>query len=366
MANSKIKLIKWDAKVLVTGGAGFIGSALVRALISKYSCEVVTVDKLGYASAIEGLAEVMKHPRHRLEVLDITDQVAIDKFIKAEKPDVIFHLAAETHVDRSIDSPNEFFRSNILGSFCLLESVRSYLSTVSGKKLDKFRFLHVSTDEVFGSLGFDGSFSEDSPYNPTSPYSATKASADHLARAWYNTYRLPIVLTHCTNNYGPFQFPEKLVPLMVSNAILGLPLTSSGDGLTVREWIHVEDHERGLICVTRGGELGQSYNIGAREEINNLNLVNLICDILDEILPRAERNSYKTLIQLVEDRPCHDRRYSINTEKIKVELGWQPTISLKSGLRETIQWYTNNREWSDKIRDNVYKGERLGLKAGRS
>ncbi len=359
--NTHEDLSNWDSTVLVTGGAGFIGSALVRHLISTTGCRVVSVDKLGYASSYEALAEVNGNLRHRLEVLDICNQDALTKLIHEEEPEAIFHLAAESHVDRSIDGPAEFLRSNVVGTFSLLESARKYLASATKEQKEKFRLLHVSTDEVFGELGKNGRFSETTPYNPRSPYSATKAASDHLVRSWHSTYKLPVVLTNCSNNYGPYQFPEKLIPLLIGQALSGAPLPIYGDGSNIRDWIYVDDHVKGLILVLREGRTGESYNIGANQEISNYNLANMICGILDELLPGSGHVPHKNLIEFVTDRPGHDFRYSIDVTKISIELSWKAEILLEQGLRQTVKWYLDNREWRSKIHEKAYKGQRLGL-----
>ncbi|MFO7803950.1 MAG: dTDP-glucose 4,6-dehydratase [Desulfovermiculus sp.] len=364
--------------ILITGGAGFIGSAVVRQYIEHTDCTVINVDKLTYAGNLESLGSALDHPMHVFEQADISDRQAMEKIIQAHQPDAIMNLAAESHVDRSIDEPAEFIQTNILGTYTLLEAARSYWSQLSEKKRSSFRFLHISTDEVFGSLGNEGLFSEDSPYDPSSPYSASKASSDHLVRAWHRTYNLPTLITNCSNNYGPYQFPEKLIPLMILNALEEKPLPVYGKGENIRDWLYVEDHASALRLVLDKGRSGETYNIGGHCEKTNIEVVTAICDILQELMPPssliAHRSSldtqysllgthYSSLITFVPDRPGHDLRYAIDASKIQQELGWQPQETFASGLRKTVQWYLENLDWCRRVQDGTYQRERLGLEA---
>ena len=348
---------------LVTGGAGFIGSAVVRALIGTTGHRVINVDKLTYAGNLASLAEVATNPRHVFVQADICDTPAMQRLFAEHRPDVVMHLAAESHVDRSIDGPAEFIRTNVVGTSVLLEVVRRYWKGLQEREPDKaagFRFHHVSTDEVYGDLaGPQGLFSESTAYAPSSPYAASKAGADHLVRAWQRTYGLPTLITNCSNNYGPYHFPEKLIPLMILNALAGKPLPVYGDGQQVRDWLYVEDHARALIRVASDGRVGETYNIGGHNEKTNLDVVEAICDLLQERVP-AER-SYRDLITFVDDRPGHDRRYAIDAGKIARELGWVPHETLESGLRKTVEWYLVNPHWWRRVQDGRYQGQRLGL-----
>ncbi|HEY5811009.1 MAG TPA: dTDP-glucose 4,6-dehydratase [Povalibacter sp.] len=347
-------------RVLVTGGAGFIGSALVRYLLNEQNASVVNVDKLTYAGS--GATDLMDHQAsYRLEVADIADRERIGDLLRRHQPQAIMHLAAETHVDRSIDRPDDFIATNLVGTFALLEETRAYWKSLGEASRAQFRFLHVSTDEVFGSLGADGAFTEESRYQPNSPYAASKAGADMLVRAWHRTYGIPVVVTNCSNNYGPWQFPEKLIPLMILKALAGQPLPVYGSGENVRDWLHVEDHARALFTVLRAGQVGETYNIGGGAERRNIDVVGTLCDILDELLPDSSHRPHSRLIKFVADRPGHDHRYAIDDSKLRRELAWKPLETFESGLRNTVRWYLENREWWEKIRSNNYTGERLGL-----
>jgi dTDP-glucose 4,6-dehydratase len=335
-------------KMLVTGGAGFIGSALVRHLILNTDHVVVNVDKLTYAGHLGSLAAVLDHPRHAFVRLDVCDGPGLARVLSEHRPDAILHLAAESHVDRSIDTPAAFVQTNVMGTCTLLEAARAHWNGLDGAARAAFRLLHVSTDEVYGDLGDDpGRFTEDSPHAPNSPYAASKAGADHLVRAWHRTYGLPVLLTHCSNNYGPFQFPEKLIPLMIRNALEGRPLPVYGQGLQVRDWLYVDDHVRALLSVLQGGQPGRSYNIGGNQERRNLQVVQAICELLEELAPRHPPGvaRYADLITHVTDRPGHDRRYAIDAGRIADELGWTPQENFASGLRKTVIWYLAHRDW---------------------
>lgn len=343
-------------KLLVTGGAGFIGSAVVRLAISR-GHTVVNVDALTYAACLENVASVTDHPRYAFVKADIRDRTAMDSVLNDHQPDVVMHLAAESHVDRSIDGPGAFVETNINGTYTLLEAARVYWSDKG--KPDSFRFHHISTDEVFGSLGETGLFTEDSPYDPRSPYSASKAASDHLVRAWSETYGLPVVLTNCSNNYGPFHFPEKLIPVVILNALAGKKLPIYGTGANVRDWLYVEDHADALLLVAAEGRVGRSYNIGGNNERSNLDLVHEICAILDKLRPRPQ-GSYSEQISFVPDRPGHDARYAIDASRIRDELGWQPSVTLSQGLHSTVQWYLDNPDWWQALQKRNGVGERLG------
>lgn len=350
-------------KILVTGGAGFIGSALIRYLVNDTEHSILNLDKLTYAGNMESLIEVESSTRYRTVVGDIADASLVSAVLADFQPDAIMHLAAESHVDRSIDSPSDFIQTNIVGTLVLLEAARYYLEQQPTGKKSNFRFHHISTDEVFGSLGETGYFQETTAYDPSSPYSASKASSDHLVRAWHRTYGLPVVITNCSNNYGPFQFPEKLIPLIIENAINGSPLPVYGDGSQIRDWLYVDDHVRALLCVVINGRVGETYNIGGNNELTNLKVVEKICELLDARLPRdsAFGNSYKDLISFVDDRPGHDQRYAIDSTKISKELDWSPQESFDTGLRKTVDWYLSNRLWSARVADGSYQQDRLGL-----
>lgn len=346
-------------KILVTGGAGFIGTSVVRHLLAAGHA-VVNLDKLTYAGSNPPLGALAAPGRYALEVADIADRAAVERVIHAHAPDAVMHLAAETHVDRSIDRPDEFIATNLVGTFTLLEVARAWWQRLGGEAKARFRFHHISTDEVFGSLGPEGRFTEETPFRPNSPYAASKAGADHLARAWQRTFGLPVVTTNCSNNYGPWQFPEKLIPLMILNAIDGKPLPVYGAGANVRDWLYVGDHAAALALVLERGRLGETYNIGGGEERTNIEVVRLLCALLDEALPQSPHRPHRKLIAYVEDRPGHDLRYAIDDSKLRREFGWRPSESLESGLRKTVRWYLDNRAWWEPIRAGVYRGERLG------
>jgi dTDP-glucose 4,6-dehydratase len=346
--------------LLITGGAGFIGSNLVQFALDHSSDRLVIVDKLTYAGSLLNLERPLKDPRVSFVRADIADGDAMTRVFAEHRPDAVLNLAAETHVDRSIDSPRPFVDTNIVGAFVLLETARAFAAGLEPAARAAFRFLHVSTDEVYGTLGPSGEFSEDTAYAPNSPYAASKASADHLVRAYFHTYGLAVLITNCSNNYGPFQFPEKLIPLMILNAAEGRALPIYGDGGNVRDWLHVEDHCEGILLVLAKGRAGEKYNIGGGAERTNLEIVDRICDTLDELRPSAAgRRSLKTFVP---DRPGHDRRYAIDASKIRKELGWSPRHTFESGLRETIQWYLEHREWCGQVQAGRYERERLGLK----
>lgn len=348
-------------KVMVTGGAGFIGSAVCRHLVGDRDDAVVNVDKLTYAASLSSLSSVDSNPRYAFVRADICDGDTMLSVMRRHAVDAVMHLAAESHVDRSIDGPAAFIQTNILGTYSLLEAARQYFSELEGETRQRFRFHHISTDEVFGDLPFDASkFSEATPYAPSSPYSASKASSDHLVRAWHHTYGLPVVISNCSNNYGPFHFPEKLIPLNVINALEEKPLPVYGRGENVRDWLHVEDHARALALVLERGRIGESYNIGGNSERTNLAVVEMICDIVDEYRPRADGRSRRDLINFVADRPGHDRRYAIDTSKVERELGWKPARTFEEGLRETVAWYLSHEDWWRPIREKTYSGNRLG------
>ncbi|MFD1803855.1 dTDP-glucose 4,6-dehydratase [Mixta tenebrionis] len=349
---------------LVTGGAGFIGSAVVRHLIQQTEHRVVVVDKLTYAGNLSSLADVAQSERFAFEKVDICDRAALDRVMAHYQPDYIMHLAAESHVDRSIDSSWPFMETNIIGSWQMLEAARHYWRGLSAERQAAFIFHHISTDEVFGDLhGSDDFFTETTPYAPSSPYSASKASSDHLVRAWMRTYGLPVIVTNCSNNYGPRHFPEKLIPLMIISALAGKPLPVYGDGGQVRDWLYVEDHARALVTVVTQGKAGETYNIGGHNEQRNIDVVEALCDLLDELAPAKPAGiaRFRELIAFVADRPGHDRRYAIDAGKIERELGWRPQETFASGLRKTVLWYLNNESWWRSILDGSYQGERLGL-----
>jgi dTDP-glucose 4,6-dehydratase len=324
---------------------------------------VVNVDKLTYAATPDALAAVEHDPRYAFEKIDICDGAALRRVFAEHRPDAVMHLAAESHVDRSIDSPAVFIETNVVGTYTLLEVALAYWQELDGAARDRFRFHHISTDEVYGSLGETGLFTEETPYQPNSPYSASKAASDHLARAWHHTFGLPMVASNCSNNYGPYQFPEKLVPLMTINALQGVPLPVYGRGANVRDWLYVEDHARALWSILTQGRLGETYNVGGESEMRNLDLVGMICDVVDELAPRPGADPRRELITFVEDRPGHDLRYAIDTTKIRAALGWAPRESLASGLRRTVAWYLENPDWWSKTREDRYDGSRLGLGA---
>ncbi|MEF8939451.1 MAG: dTDP-glucose 4,6-dehydratase [Salinivenus sp.] len=329
--------------LLVTGGAGFIGSAVVRHLVEQTDTTVVTVDKLTYAGHRENLAPVMDHPRHHFEQVDIADAAAVRRLFETYEPRGVLHLAAESHVDRSIDGPAAFVQTNVVGTQVLLEAARTYWAEQG--EPEGFRFLHVSTDEVYGELGETGAFTEETPYDPSSPYSASKAGADHLVRAWHRTYDLPVLITNCSNNYGPYQHPEKLIPVVILNAVGGEPIPVYGDGKNVRDWLYVVDHVRALLRVFEEGRVGETYNVGGHQEKENIAVVHQICDILDDRRPGAVDERHRSLITFVEDRPGHDWRYAIDPSKIENELGWAPQVGFEEGLRRTVRWYLEHRDW---------------------
>lgn len=349
-------------KVIVTGGAGFIGSALVRYLIRATDASVTVIDKLTYAANLESLKPVSDSSRYKLIVKDICDADAMRYIFLEERPDYVMHLAAESHVDRSISGSRKFMETNIMGTYSLLEAARAYYGTLDAGGQDRFRFLHVSTDEVYGSLGPEGLFEETTPYDPSSPYSASKAASDHLAKAWHRTYGLPLVVSNCSNNYGPYHFPEKLIPLMILNGLDGRQLPVYGDGSNIRDWLYVDDHARALWVIVTKGRLGETYNVGGRNERTNLDVVHTICDALDELVP-AERPR-RELIRFVQDRPGHDHRYAIDATKLESELGWRAEENFDSGILKTVQWYLENQHWWQPLRQSVYSGERLGLIPG--
>jgi len=345
-------------KILVTGGAGFIGSAVVRLAVER-GHEIINLDALTYAACLENVADAAKSPNYTFVKADIRDRAALDEVFNTHKPDAVMHLAAESHVDRSIDGPGDFIETNITGTYNMLEAARSYWQAQG--RPDTFRFHHISTDEVFGSLGAEGQFTETTPYDPRSPYSASKASSDHLVRAWAETYGLPVVLTNCSNNYGPYHFPEKLVPVVILNALAGKPLPIYGKGDNIRDWLYVEDHADALLLVLDKGELNRSYNIGGENERTNLELVKTICSILDRLRPAA--TPYAEQIEFVTDRPGHDARYAIDPTRISEELGWHPSVTVEEGLEKTVQWYLDNEDWWRALQNRDGIGERLGTKA---
>ncbi|MBC7005659.1 dTDP-glucose 4,6-dehydratase [Photobacterium sp. BZF1] len=350
-------------KVLITGGAGFIGSAVVRHIIENTNDTVINVDKLTYAGNLESLLSVSVSNRYTFEQVDICDRVALDRLFEQYQPDAVMHLAAQSHVDRSIDGPAAFIETNIVGTYTLLEATRSYWNKLSGESKKAFRFHHISTDEVYGDLaGTDDLFTETTPYEPSSPYSASKASSDHLVRAWLRTYDLPTIVTNCSNNYGPYHFPEKLIPLMILNAIKGKQLPVYGNGMQVRDWLFVEDHAQALYKVVTEGEVGETYNIGGHNEKANIEVVKTICELLEELAPNKPEGvtQYSDLITYVTDRPGHDVRYAIDASKIERELGWKPEGTFETGLRKTVEWYLENKEWWSRVLNGSYAGERLG------
>lgn len=348
-------------KLLITGGAGFIGSAVIRKAIAN-GFTVVNVDKLTYAGNLDSLESVKNSPKYSFERHDICNREAMETIVSKFQPDAIMHLAAESHVDRSIDGPSDFINTNIIGTFTLLEVARKYYHSLPDARKSTFKFHHISTDEVFGSLGDKGFFREDTAYQPNSPYSASKASSDHLVRAWHHTYKLPVVITNCSNNYGPYQFPEKLIPLVILNALEGKPLPVYGKGDNVRDWLYVDDHADALLLVLKKGRIGESYNIGGYNEKQNIEVVRTICKILDELKPNDKIGRRESLIKFVADRPGHDQRYAIDAGKIDKELGWKPRETFETGLNNTVKWYVENQNsWCKRVQDGSYQRERLGL-----
>ena len=345
-------------RILVTGGAGFIGSAVCRHFVLDLGYEVVALDKLTYAGNLASLAPIASNPKFKFEKTDICDSIAVRNAFASHLPDAIVHLAAETHVDRSISAADVFVQTNVVGTFVLLEAAREYVKAEQ-RPISDFRFVHVSTDEVYGSLSEAGLFSEETPYNPSSPYSATKAASDHIAKAWHRTYGLPVIVSNCSNNYGPYQFPEKLIPLMVLNALDGVPLPVYGSGSNIRDWLYVEDHARALGLILTGGLPGQTYNVGGRNERSNIDVVKQICSCMDEAVETGSRHD--RLIRFVTDRPGHDQRYAIDASKLENELGWRAQETFESGLKKTVRWYLERPDWWKPLREKVYRGERLGL-----
>jgi len=350
-------------RILVTGGAGFIGSAVIRHIMSNTESALINVDKLTYAGNRETLAQFESDPRYTFEQADICDAQRVKQLLDEHRPDAIMHLAAESHVDRSIDGPSDFINTNIVGTFVLLDAAREYWRAMSAEEQKTFRFHHISTDEVFGSLGAEGLFCETTAYQPNSPYSASKAASDHLVRAWHHTYGLPTVVSNCSNNYGPYQFPEKLIPVVIHKALGGEAIPIYGKGENVRDWLHVEDHADALYTIVSRGLPGETYNVGGNAELSNLELVHSICSILDDIRPRSDGQAHKSAIEFVTDRPGHDLRYAIDATKIEQELGWTPGHTLESGLRNTVSWYLENEKWVQSVLDGTYQVERLGMSA---
>lgn len=350
-------------RVIVTGGAGFIGSAVCRGLIARPEWHVLNLDKLTYAANLSALASIEANPRYRFVQGDICDRVLVDRLLDEFKPDGVLNLAAESHVDRSITGSADFVHTNIVGSHTLLESALAYWDKLGAAAKDAFRFLHVSTDEVYGSLGATGLFTEETPYDPRSPYSSSKAASDHLASAWHHTYGLPVLISNCSNNYGPFQFPEKLVPLIILNGLEGKPLPVYGDGQNIRDWLFVDDHVEAMRKILEQGRPGQTYNVGGRNERTNLQVVHEICDLLDELAPDATIPNRRDLVRFVTDRPGHDRRYAIDATKLETELGWKAAKPFEIGMRATVSWYLERRDWWRPIRERRFSGERLGLRS---
>ncbi|MDM1755036.1 dTDP-glucose 4,6-dehydratase [Acinetobacter towneri] len=349
-------------KILVTGGAGFIGSAVIRHIIQNTNNHVLNIDKLTYAGNLESLKEIDQYPNYEFKQIDICDTEQITAAIDAFQPNAIMHLAAESHVDRSIDGPAAFIQTNIVGTYTLLEAARKYWMGLDAEAQQNFRFHHISTDEVYGDLeGTTDLFTETTSYAPSSPYSASKASSDHLARAWHRTYGLPVIVTNCSNNYGPYHFPEKLIPLVILNALDAKPLPVYGNGQQIRDWLFVEDHARALYKVVTEGVVGETYNIGGHNEKQNIEVVKTICKILDELKPQTNGQAYESLITFVKDRPGHDLRYAIDATKIQNELGWTPTETFETGIRKTVEWYLNNLDWCHRVQDGSYQRERLGV-----
>lgn len=351
-------------RILVTGGAGFIGSAVVRHIIADTNNSVLVVDKLTYAGNLESLTPVADNERYAFEQVDICNRSELDRVFAQYQPDYVMHLAAESHVDRSIDGPADFIETNIVGTYTMLEAARQYWNGLEASRKEAFRFHHISTDEVYGDLhGTDDFFTETTPYAPSSPYSASKASSDHLVRAWLRTYGFPTIVTNCSNNYGPYHFPEKLIPLIILNALAGKPLPVYGNGAQIRDWLYVEDHARALYLVVTEGAIGETYNIGGHNERQNIDVVKTVCALLEELVPNKPEGveHYADLITYVTDRPGHDMRYAIDAAKIERELGWRPQETFESGIRKTVQWYLANKSWWKRVQDGSYAGERLGL-----
>lgn len=346
---------------LVTGGAGFIGGNFVLGLMARPDIKVINLDALTYAGNLDTLASVMDNPNHVFVEGNIGDRKLVAALLKEHQPDCVVNFAAESHVDRSIDSPDDFIHTNVVGTFELLESARAHWHDLEGAAKENFRFLHVSTDEVYGSLGPTGYFTETTPYAPNSPYSASKAAADHLVRAYHHTYGLPVLTTNCSNNYGPYHFPEKLIPLIIHKSLAGQPLPVYGDGQQVRDWLYVEDHCRAIECVLEKGKVGEVYNVGGHNEMKNLEVVKVICDLLDELVPDPKHHPRTSLITFVKDRPGHDQRYAIDAGKLESELGWTPQETFESGIRKTVRWYLDHPEWVERVTSGAYRGERLGL-----
>lgn len=348
-------------KVLITGGAGFIGSNLVHYLVENKLADVINVDKLTYAGNLLSLKQIEKESNYHFEKADICDQQAIRNIFNQYAPDIVMHLAAESHVDRSIEGPSEFLNTNIMGTYNLLEISYQYWKTLKDEKKDKFRFLHISTDEVFGSLGREGIFTERTAYDPRSPYSASKASSDHLVRAWQHTYGFPALITNCSNNYGPYQYPEKLIPVIILNALQGKSIPVYGKGENIRDWLYVEDHVKALWLIINKGTIGETYCIGGNNEQRNIDVANMICELLDELNVNPKVSSHSDLITFVEDRPGHDLRYAIDATKIKRELGWQPEHSFREGFRDTVKWYLDNLQWCSQVLGGKLDLDRIGL-----
>ena len=345
-----------NKNILVTGGAGFIGSAVIRYLINETNSNVLNIDKLTYAGNLESLETVSNNPRYQFLHADICDKSAMTKAFQDFQPNIVMHLAAESHVDRSIDGPMDFIQTNIIGTYTLLEVARNYWQNLTEDKKSRFKFHHISTDEVYGDLeGTEDLFTEETSYSPSSPYSASKASSDHLVRAWYRTYGLPIVITNCSNNYGPYHFPEKLIPLVILNALDGKPLPVYGDGKQIRDWLYVEDHARALYLVANTAKVGETYNIGGHNEKQNIEVVKKICQILDNLKPREDGDKYESLITFVKDRPGHDLRYAIDASKISKELNWQPQETFESGIQKTVEWYLANEDWVNHVKSGEYQ-----------
>ncbi len=354
-----------NKKILITGGAGFIGSALIRFAINNTTHNIINLDKLTYAGNLESLESIEKNDRYTFEKVDICNANEIQRVLRVHQPNIVIHLAAESHVDRSIDSPDEFIQTNIVGTYIMLEEARKFWSNLKNNQKKVFRFHHVSTDEVYGDLeGKDELFTEDSSYAPSSPYSASKASSDHLVRAWYRTFNFPTLITNCSNNYGPYQFPEKLIPLIILNALDGKKLPVYGNGKQVRDWLYVDDHARALLHVAMTGKIGETYNIGGHNEIKNIEVVKAVCCILDQLMPSnfEHINHYDELITYVDDRPGHDFRYAIDAKKIEIKLGWTPNETFETGIKKTVEWYLENQSWCTNVKNGSYLGERLGVK----